>query len=78
MRSYELKDVPEAHVSEAGPGGFEGVGDGAHSALEVVGNNEVPAYGGMSVTAIAELETCKKGRFAYFKTKDFYVVLVLG
>ena len=31
-----------------------------------------------AVTTIDELEASKKGRFAYFKTRDFYIVLVLG
>ncbi|KAI4197783.1 MAG: hypothetical protein LQ350_005688 [Teloschistes chrysophthalmus] len=30
------------------------------------------------VTTADELEASQKGRFAYFKTKDFYIVLVLG
>ncbi|MCJ1473941.1 hypothetical protein MMC13_002597 [Lambiella insularis] len=78
MRSYELKGVPETQVSEAGPSDSEGIGIGPHGAPKVVGNNEIPAYGGVPVAAIAEVETRKKGRFAYFKTKDFYIVLVLG
>lgn len=30
------------------------------------------------VTTVDELEASKRGRFAYFKTRDFYIVLVLG
>ena len=33
---------------------------------------------GRAVTTIEELEASKKGRFAFFKSRNFYVVLVLG
>lgn len=29
-------------------------------------------------TIVDEIEESKKGRFAYFKTKNFYIVLALG
>ena len=64
MRSYEMKDVAKTHISEARPYGEP----------ETVDDGEVRAPG----IAIAELETSKKGRFAYFKTKQFYIVLILG
>ncbi len=50
----------------------------AHGTPEVVrdiGNTNFPEA---AVTSVDELEASKKGRFAYFKTKEFYIVLVLG
>ncbi|MCJ1287311.1 hypothetical protein MMC26_006659 [Xylographa opegraphella] len=69
-----MKDVGKTHISEAGPSDFDGVGIRAHGEPEIVDDRDVPASG----IAIAELETRKKGRFAYFKTKQFYIVLILG
>lgn len=31
-----------------------------------------------AVTTVEELQATKKGWFAYFKTRDFYIVLALG
>ncbi|KAL8682604.1 MAG: hypothetical protein Q9186_001377 [Xanthomendoza sp. 1 TL-2023] len=45
-----------------------------HGAPEVTGINEDAA----AVTTIEEVEASKKGWFAYFKTRDFYIVLLLG
>ena len=51
----------------------------AHGAPEIVNGN------GMQISdaeppprTVEEIQQSKKGRFAYFKTKDFYIVLVLG
>jgi hypothetical protein len=30
------------------------------------------------ITTVEEIEEKHKSRFAYFKTKDFYIVLILG
>ncbi|KAI4282496.1 MAG: hypothetical protein L6R38_002888 [Xanthoria sp. 2 TBL-2021] len=46
----------------------------AHGAPEVTGINEDTA----AVTTVEEVQATKKGWFAYFKTRDFYIVLVLG
>ena len=46
----------------------------AHGAPEVTGVDEDTA----AVTTVEVLEASKKGWFAYFKTRDFYIVLVLG
>ncbi|KAL8905835.1 MAG: hypothetical protein Q9171_006519 [Xanthocarpia ochracea] len=46
----------------------------AHGAPEVTGIDEDTA----AVTTVEEVEASKKGWFAYFKTRDFYIVLVLG
>lgn len=53
-------------------------GKSAHGASEVVAINEQANAPEDAVTTVDELEASKKGRFAYFKTKDFYIVLVLG
>ncbi|KAL8691547.1 MAG: hypothetical protein Q9224_004154, partial [Gallowayella concinna] len=45
-----------------------------HGVPEVTGINEDAA----AVTTIEEVEASKKGWFAYFKTRDFYIVLLLG
>jgi len=54
-----------------------------HGAPEIVGADGVRTDGivdlnGRAVTTIEELEAAKKGRFAFFKSRNFYVVLVLG
>ena len=69
-----MKNVAETHISEAAPNDLDNVGAGPHGAPQIVDDEGVPAPG----TAIAGLETSKKGRFAYFKTKQFYIVLILG
>ena len=74
MRSYEMKDVAKTHISEAGPSDFDGADIERHGDPEIVDDGDAPAPG----IAIAELETSKRGRFAYFKTKQFYIVLILG
>ena len=40
-------------------------------------NNEVTTHD-HGVTAVDEVEEQHQGRFAYFRTKNFYIVLVLG
>lgn len=49
-----------------------------HGAPEVVGTNDDANAPEGATTSVDELEATKKGRFAYFKTRDFYIVLVLG
>ncbi|KAL8782101.1 MAG: hypothetical protein Q9213_005712 [Squamulea squamosa] len=46
----------------------------AHAPPEVTGTNEETA----AVTTVEDVEASKKGWFAYFKTREFYIVLVLG
>ncbi|KAI4169767.1 MAG: hypothetical protein LQ346_008935 [Caloplaca aetnensis] len=50
----------------------------AHRAPEVVRDNADANLPEAAVTSVDELEASTKGRFAYFKTKEFYIVLVLG
>ena len=45
-----------------------------HGAPEVTGINQDTA----AVTTVEEVQASKKGWFAYFKTRDFYIVLLLG
>lgn len=49
----------------------------AHGSPQTIGT-EGNGSGEPIVTTVDELEASKKGRFAYFKTRDFYIVLVLG
>ncbi|KAL8770559.1 MAG: hypothetical protein Q9209_003815 [Squamulea sp. 1 TL-2023] len=46
----------------------------AHAPPEVTGTNDETT----AVTTVEEVEASKKGWFAYFKTREFYIVLVLG
>ncbi|MCJ1399775.1 hypothetical protein MMC11_002978 [Xylographa trunciseda] len=69
-----MKNVAKTHISEVGPTDIDGAGVRPYGEPEIVDDGEAPAPG----IAIAELETSKKGRFAYFKTKQFYIVLILG
>ena len=47
-----------------------------HGAPEIVGfTNDIPEG---AVTTVEELEKSKQGWLAYFQTRDFYIVLVLG
>ncbi|MCJ1362047.1 hypothetical protein MMC16_001149 [Acarospora aff. strigata] len=48
----------------------------AHGAPEVVGGTNGHGFG--HERTVDEIEASKTGWFAYFKTKDFYIVLVLG
>ncbi|KAL8799248.1 MAG: hypothetical protein Q9223_006222 [Gallowayella weberi] len=49
----------------------------AHCAPEVTGINE-DDDADAAVTTVEEVEASQKGWFAYFKTRDFYIVLLLG
>ncbi|KAL8659229.1 MAG: hypothetical protein Q9202_007224 [Teloschistes flavicans] len=49
----------------------------AHGSPQTIGT-EGNESGEPIVTTVDELEASKEGRFAYFKTRDFYIVLVLG
>ncbi|MCJ1269089.1 hypothetical protein MMC22_008978 [Lobaria immixta] len=44
--------------------------------VDTNGNN--PALSSEDATIVDEIEESKKGRFAYFKTRNFYIVLALG
>ncbi len=48
----------------------------AHGAPEAIGLNNANGYG--HGRTVAEIEQSKRGWFAYLKTKNFYIVLVLG
>lgn len=50
-----------------------------HGAPELTGVSNASGYGQPERTrTVEEIEGRKRGWFAYFKTKDFYIVLVLG
>ncbi|KAI4186155.1 MAG: hypothetical protein LQ348_004269 [Seirophora lacunosa] len=53
-------------------------GKSTHRAPEVVAINDEASAQEDAVTTVDQLEASKKGRFAYFKTRNFYIVLVLG
>ena len=48
----------------------------AHATPELVGVNGATSKGG--ATTVGEIEVSKKGWFAYFTTRNFYIVLALG
>lgn len=48
-----------------------------HGAPELIGVTNTDGYGQPERT-VEEIEGRKRGWFAYFKTRDFYIVLVLG
>lgn len=51
----------------------------AHAAPEVVGINDGDAAGRRAQTTSAdEIDEAKGGWFAYLRTRNFYVVLILG
>ncbi|KAL8827667.1 MAG: hypothetical protein Q9170_006925, partial [Blastenia crenularia] len=49
-----------------------------HGAPEIVDAKDGTNGSEEAVTTVEQIEESKKGRFAYFKTRDFYIVLVLG
>ncbi|KAL9601562.1 MAG: hypothetical protein Q9219_002396 [cf. Caloplaca sp. 3 TL-2023] len=53
-------------------------GKSMHGTPEIVANKDNIQGDAEGVVTVDELEASKKGRFAYFKTRDFYIVLILG
>ncbi len=51
---------------------------GEHAAPHLVGANGGSVGGREAPTSVEEIEATEKGWFAYFRTRNFYVVLVLG
>ena len=54
-----------------------------HGSPEIAGANHTGRDGtitvnGRAVTTVEELEANKRGRFAFYKSRNFYVVLILG
>lgn len=57
----------------------ETIGVGGYGQPESTGVSNAGGYGQPERTrTVEEIEESKRGWFAYFKTKDFYIVLVLG
>ena len=50
----------------------------AHAAPEVLDSSDLQEPDPEPPQTVEEIQESKKGRFAYFKTKDFYIVLLLG
>ncbi|KAL8857606.1 MAG: hypothetical protein Q9178_005771 [Gyalolechia marmorata] len=77
MEGHDRKSGVTEHHTSTQPGADSPSSGGvrpAHGAPEVTGVDEDTA----AVTTVEEVEASKKGWFAYFKTRDFYIVLVLG
>lgn len=49
-----------------------------HGTPQIIGANNGADVGEGIVTSLDEIEERHRGWFAYFKTRDFYIVLVLG
>ena len=78
MEYYEGKGAPERVV----PAGDVNIAEPTcaspvnHGAPELIGVNEGSQTG--AITTIDEIEESNKGWFAYFGTRNFWIVLVLG
>ena len=80
MGIFDRKTVAETQVVQDGRRDGNQAG---HGPPEIVDETGIEGNGGgiehgVAVTTIEELQKKKKGRFAYFKTRNFWVVLVLG
>lgn len=76
MAFSDVKMGTETHVQANAVGG-------EHGSPEIAGANHTGrdgtvAVNGRAVTTIDELEATKRGRFAFYKSRNFYVVLILG
>ena len=49
-----------------------------HGPPEIIGIHDGVAGHTEGVTTVEEIEESKKGWFAYFKTRNFYIVLITG
>ena len=56
----------------------EGGSESSKSNNRVIGHGAPEVVGIEGERTVDEIEESKEGWFAYFKTKDFYIVLVLG
>ena len=73
-----MKDGSTVETSDFERNDFQSSGPSAgHGAPELIGVTNAGGYGQPERT-VEEIEGSKRGWFAYFKTKDFYIVLVLG
>lgn len=77
MEGYDSKSGVTEHYVARPAGNESDKSSGAastHGAPEVTGINQDTA----TMPTVEEVQASKKGWFAYFKTRDFYIVLVLG
>ena len=80
MGIFDKKTVAETQVVQDRQGEGNKAG---HGSPEIVDETSIEGNGvgiehGVAVTTVEELQQKKKGRFAYFKTRNFWLVLVLG
>ncbi|KAI4144306.1 MAG: hypothetical protein L6R39_004240 [Caloplaca ligustica] len=81
MASHDGKGAVAEHYTPAAPrqgSPSSSEPQSVHGAPEIVGTNDDLNATNSAVTTVDELEARKQGRFAYFKTRDFYLVLILG
>ena len=67
-----------ADLHESGYASPTGAYANAHAAPEFIHGKDGQEVDAEPPRTVDEIQESKQGRFAYFKTKDFYVVLVLG
>ena len=67
-----------AHGLESPRGIYGTETEHGHGAPEIIATEGAPARGMSGAHVVDEIEREKGGWFAYFKTKQFYIVLVLG
>ena len=80
MGLFDRKTVAETQIMQDGQG--EGNKSG-HGSPQIVGEaiiegNRAGVEHSGAVTTVEEMQEKKKGRFAYFKTRNFWLVLILG
>lgn len=76
MAFSDVKMGTETHV-QANTVGRE-YGSPEIAGANHTGRDGTGAVNGRAVTTIEELEATKRGRFAFYKSRNFYVVLILG
>lgn len=80
MATYDAKGGAIEHFAPAAAtrNSTSSTSESAHAPPRAVDTNGDGNSPEDVVTTVDELQASKKGRFAYFKTRDFYIVLVLG
>ena len=70
-----MEHYKRASAEETRPTSAQGVKAlPSHGAPEVAGGNGIDGAG----PSVEEIDNSRRGWFAYFKTRDFYIVLILG
>lgn len=78
MATHDGKGGVSEHYTPTANARGSASSSGPKDAPEIVKDNGDANIPEGAVTSVDELEASKKGRLAYFKTKEFYIVLVLG